>query len=307
MAGQNQFYPIATDASANVLSNASWQASNVRQTGFKSGIMPSNGLNVALRQGTALSSAIGGFIAAQGFDALDNGDLATLQANFKAALISGTAAAPIGKGLVSFTTAGASTWTVPSKAAGAAQDVFYIYVTCVGGGGGGSGGPVSSSAANNGGGGGAGGATQGWLAVTPGQSIPFVVGAGGGGGGYQLTGYSGGSSSVGSTFTATGGAGAGGAPPAGGVGGQGSGGQTNVFGGNGGDGSVVSAQSPGGAGGTSLLGGGGRTASFYNAGVSNGRAPGSGGGGTYTNTQNTPGVSGGQGGNGADGYVSFQY
>lgn len=211
-----------------------------------------------------------------------------------------TAATSAGKGLFSKSVAGTYTWTVPTG-------INWVYVTCVGGGGGGSGGPVSSSGANNGAGGGAGGASQGWLPVTPGQTISYVVGAGGAGGGFQVSGGNGGSSSVGSVFTATGGGGGQGTPPAGGVGGVGSGGQTNVYGGNGGDGSVVNALSPGGGGGTSVLGGGGRTASFYNAGVSNGQAPGSGGGGTYTNSLNTPGSSGGQGGNGAAGYVSFQY
>lgn len=217
-------------------------------------------------------------------------------------MVAYSAAAPTGKGNFGKQVAGTYTWTVP-------DGVYWAYATCVAAGGGGSGGPVSSTATTNGGGGGAGGATQGWIAVTPGQVITFVVGAGGGGGGWQNTGYSGGSSSIaGTPMMATGGAGgAGGSSPSGGGGGQGYGGQKTFAGGNGTDGNVINAQLPSGVGGTSLFGGGGRSASFYLAGVSNGRAPGSGGGGTYTNTQNTAGVSGGQGGNGADGSVDFQY
>jgi hypothetical protein len=301
MAGTNQFYPIATDSSANVLSNASWQASNVRQTGFKSGIMPSNGLNIALRQGTALSSAIGSFIASQGYDALDNGDLATLQANFKSALVSSTAQAPNGRGLVSFTTPGPGTWTVPSVAAGNTYNVYWIYATAVGGGGGGSGtttaGPTTTS-----GGGGAGETRSGWMAVTPGQVINFVVGAGSPGVGYGINSSVAGSSSIGSSITAIGGAGTGNGGVAGGGGGaNGSGGQVALPGGNGLDGNLFTANAPGGGGGASSQGGGGRASTVPAGSVTNGRAPGSGGGGLYS-AQNT-----GVGGNGANGLVSFQY
>lgn len=206
------------------------------------------------------------------------------------------AQSPIGKGLYSKQAAGSYTWTVPAG-------VYWTYATCVGGGGGGSGG-LASGAATAGAGGGAGGTAAGWLAVTPGQAIPFVVGAGGAGQAYQTPGYAGGTSSVGSVLQAQGGFGAtNGTATAGGGGGVGYGSacQVPLVGGNGGDGNFYTASAPGGSGGQSSLGGGGRPATFYNAGTSNGRAPGSGGGGLYGNGGTGPG------GTGADGYVSFQY
>ena len=70
----------------------------------------------------------------------------------------------------SFTTAGATTFTVPAG-------VTSIKVSALGGGGGGSWGE-----ANNGGGGGSGGYSASTLSVTPGTTFNIVVGAGGNGG-----------------------------------------------------------------------------------------------------------------------------
>lgn len=211
-------------------------------------------------------------------------------------MIAITAQAPTGKGLFSKATGGSYTWTVPAG-------VYWVYATCVGGGGGGSGG-LSSGAVTAGAGGGAGGTAAGWIAVTPGQVIPYVVGFAGAGTGYQALGNPGGTSSVGSVLQATGGFGASnGTATAGGGGGSGSGSacQLSLIGGNGGDGNFYTANAPGGQGGASSLGGGGRASTFFVAGVSNGAAPGSGGGGLYGNG------GAGNGGSGAMGYVSFQY
>jgi hypothetical protein len=296
MAGTNQFYPIATDSSANVLSNASWQASNTRQTGFRSGIMPSNGLNVALRQGTVLSSAIGAFIAQQGYDALDNGDLATLTANFRAALKTVVLNTPQRNNTVSYTTNGAFSWTVPAG-------VSFVYVRLVGAGGGACGG-------NNGnnysaGGGGSGGYSEGWVAVNPGQIISIIIGKGGtaAGGGNPTIAGGGGSTSFGSYISATGGGGGktGSNTSAGGAPGLGSGGQFNAYGSPGGDGNPYNAQAQGGYGAASAFGGGGRTSTD---GIdSAGRASGSGAGGVWGNT----GSAGFFGSPGADGALYIQY
>lgn len=206
------------------------------------------------------------------------------------------AQSPVGKALVSQKVAGTYSFTVPAG-------VFWIYATCVGAGGGGAGG--NSTAATAGAGGGAGGTAAGWIAVTPGQVITYVVGAGGAGAGYQGNGGNGGSSSVGAFMSASGGGGAG-MPSgcAGGPGGSGTGGQLSLTGGAGNDGNLYTANSPGGLGGASSQGGGGRTATGYAASVVNGQAPGSGGGGIYATGSNS---TGGPGGNGADGYVSFLY
>ncbi|KAB7788054.1 hypothetical protein [Methylorubrum populi] len=88
MAGENQFYPVATGAGANVRGNAAWGASGLRQTGFQSGIAPSLDFNAAFRQGTVMASALGQVIADAGNAALDDGNLAGLVANLKATLAS---------------------------------------------------------------------------------------------------------------------------------------------------------------------------------------------------------------------------
>jgi hypothetical protein len=206
------------------------------------------------------------------------------------------AQSPVGKALVSQKVAGSYSFTVPAG-------VYWIYATCVAAGGGGAGG--NSTATTAGAGGGAGGTAAGWISVTPGQVINYVVGKGGAGAGYQGAGGNGGSSSIGSIMSATGGGGAG-SPSgcAGGPGGTGTGGQLSLTGGAGNDGNLYTANAPGGLGGASSQGGGGRTATGYAASVSNGQAPGSGGGGIYATGANS---TGGPGGSGADGYVSFSY
>lgn len=88
MAGENQFYPVATGAGANVRGNAAWGASGLRQTGFQSGIAPSLDFNAAFRQGTVMASALGQVVADTGNSALDDGNQAGLVANIKAALAS---------------------------------------------------------------------------------------------------------------------------------------------------------------------------------------------------------------------------
>lgn len=86
MAGDNQFYPHATGAGANVLSNTALAALNARQVGFAAGIARSVDVNSVLRQGAVMASMIGDFISVHNFDALDDGDLETLRENFEAAL-----------------------------------------------------------------------------------------------------------------------------------------------------------------------------------------------------------------------------
>lgn len=233
----------------------------------------------------------------------DTGGAGWLYLTLPSDVLALTAQTPAAKNLVSKSVAGTYTFTVPSKAAGAANDVFWIYGTCVGAGGGGAG--QTSSSTRSAGGGGAGGTAAGWFSVTPGQVITYVIGAGGAGCGDGAIASTGGTSSIGSIMQASGGTGgrnvtnncAGGTP------GVGSGGQLNLYGSNGGDGNGVRSDGQtiqGGAGGASSQGGGGRTA-VGGGSTTNGTAPGSGAGGCW-------GAGGTfNGGNGADGFVSFQY
>lgn len=87
MAGTNQFYPFASGPGANALTAAAWAALATRQSGFASGIAPSVQFNTAWRQPANMASMIGAFIAARNLDALDDGDINTLRANFEAALL----------------------------------------------------------------------------------------------------------------------------------------------------------------------------------------------------------------------------
>ncbi|MEE7460697.1 hypothetical protein MFUR16E_04785 [Methylobacterium fujisawaense] len=200
----------------------------------------------------------------------------------------------IGKGLKEFATAGSGTWTVP-------DGVYWVYATAIGGGAGGSGATTSGPTTTSGGGG-AGETRFGWIPVTPGQVIPYVVGAGGLGVAYGQNSGNGGATSIGSLITAMGGNGTGNGGVAGGGGGiGGTGGQGSSPGGNGLDGNLFTASAPGGGGGGSSRGGGGRASTIPSGTVTNGKAPGSGGGGVYS-AQNT-----GLGGTGADGLVSFQF
>lgn len=82
----NEFKPFATGDNANVTNQADWETLPALGTGFQSGKASSAQVNKALRQATAMGSAMGQFIANAGGDALDNGDIATLVAQFTQAL-----------------------------------------------------------------------------------------------------------------------------------------------------------------------------------------------------------------------------
>lgn len=181
-----------------------------------------------------------------------------------------------------FNGAGSGNVTVPSWATHA-----DVQVVGAGGGGGGAG------STSSGGGGGAGGYGYGVLSVTPGASMPYVVGAGGASGPSTLNGGDGGNSTFGGITAGGGGGGSLSARAAGGLPGTCSGPVRNNTGGDGGDGSTSSVNVPGGNGASGPFGGEGRTG---NPGGVIGHAPGAGGGGGW-------GVSSAPGGAGADGCV----
>lgn len=79
--GTNDFLPFATDPSAPVLTQGSYAGSSP-QLGRGPGILPKEAYNKIARQGNAMASAIGAFIAARGFNAQDNGDIVGLTTAF---------------------------------------------------------------------------------------------------------------------------------------------------------------------------------------------------------------------------------
>jgi hypothetical protein len=181
-----------------------------------------------------------------------------------------------------FTSSG--TFTVPAG-------VTSLTVECWGAGGAGGG---SNSNNRGGSGGGGGGYTTALLTVTPGQSIPFVVGDGG-------TGVVGGTGNSGTTTSfltliANGGAGGEFNRGAAGSGGTASGGTTNITGSNG-----IVGTSLGGDGGNGANGGAGGTG-ISNGTGGNGTSPGGGGGGGERG-----GGSNYAGGNGGSGQITISY
>lgn len=83
----NDFLPLATGSGSNVITQAAYAALVARLTGFQAGVAKSSEVNKALRQATSISSMIGEFINDYGsLDALDNGDIDALEANFVATL-----------------------------------------------------------------------------------------------------------------------------------------------------------------------------------------------------------------------------
>ncbi|MCW5118609.1 hypothetical protein B7L17_011630 [Burkholderia cenocepacia] len=199
------------------------------------------------------------------------------------------AALAVTHGMAQFTSSG--TFTVPAN-------VTNLKVTLIGGGASGGGCFSASTYANAaGGGGGAGGIAIGWFAVTPGQSIPYTIGAGG-------PPVSNGSSFGGTSSISLFGLTANGGNPStlsnssspGGSGGTASGGQINIQGSSGTDGQNVSAFVFGGKGGDGMFGGGGRAGSGAGTG---GNAPGAGGGGAYDLGASNTAKSGGAGYSGA--------
>jgi len=190
---------------------------------------------------------------------------------------------------VSFTAPGTFSFTVPAN-------VRSLFVRLVGGGGGGASVPAIRWSS---GGGGAGGYSEGILSVTPGQNIPFTIGAGGTPGALAnpSTGGAGGATTFG-PLSAAGGSGGRGGPAncAGGAPGAGTSPSPhrNFSGSPGGAGSHYPGHVQGGHGGVSYFGGGGRAVQVPDSDFASGTAPGSGGGGAWD--INTPGGAGAPGG-----------
>lgn len=201
--------------------------------------------------------------------------------------------------LTSISVHGSGSITVPANV----TEVFFRLLGA-GGGGGCGGGSFSNY---SGGGGGSGGYSEGWIAVTPGQVMPYTVGQGGTGATTNAVAAGTGGTSTFGPATCTGGLGgilSTTLTSAGGSAGVGSGGQVNFSGAIGGDGNPYVTEIQGGYGGASAFGGGGRTATIGLPGSTapNAIAPGSGGGGIWGGNSGNS-----QGGSGADGALVVYY
>lgn len=151
-----------------------------------------------------------------------------------------------------------SVWTRPAN-------LKYVITELVGGGGGGGGSNVAGSEGGNGGSGGGGGYARKLIGASSLGSIePVAIGKGGAGGGAGSDGTTGRTTRFGAHCSATGGEfgeGTGVEPINGGAGGIGTGGDINIRGDAGSGGHIVTTATrgaPSSAGGSSLLGGGGK-------------------------------------------------
>lgn len=91
----NNFKAFGTDPLANVLDQASYEALAALALGYTAGIAASNQLNKTWRQSSVISSMIAQYIANQtGLDVLDDGNTATLLANFVSAITIGSGVKP---------------------------------------------------------------------------------------------------------------------------------------------------------------------------------------------------------------------
>lgn len=79
----NDFIGFASAGSANIMSQADYAAAAEQTDGVQPGPASSALANKIWRQGANMAAAIGGAIVDQGFDAKDDGDIATLMANVK--------------------------------------------------------------------------------------------------------------------------------------------------------------------------------------------------------------------------------
>lgn len=92
----NQLLPFGLGTGSNVMSPSDYAGASWRLTGFIAGVAVSQQLNTVWRQSAFTSSMIAQFtVHNSGQDVLDNGDIDTYEANFKAAVIAAAAGAGI--------------------------------------------------------------------------------------------------------------------------------------------------------------------------------------------------------------------
>lgn len=83
----NEFLPFGLGAGANVATQATWANEVSRTTGFQAGVAKSAHANKVIRQSAFVAHVVAQMVAdGSGFDALDNGDVATFKARLMAAV-----------------------------------------------------------------------------------------------------------------------------------------------------------------------------------------------------------------------------
>ncbi len=103
----NDYLPFATGVSPTVISQGVYAALTARSTGFQAGVADESTVNKVWRQSSVVSAMVGQFTADYGTgNVVDDGNVATLEAQFKSAL------AAYAKSLV--TSANSSTLTTSS-------------------------------------------------------------------------------------------------------------------------------------------------------------------------------------------------
>lgn len=194
----NNFKPFAIGSSANVTSQADYEALAALAAGFSSGKASSAQINKALRQGTVISSVLAQFISDTiNVDVLDDGATATILSNLKAALMASSTGRLANTKV--FTASGTYTPTA---------GVTKVRVKIVGGGGAGGGTPATASgqiSTSYGGNGGSYGQTV-LIPITGISSVAVIVGSGGSPASAG-NGAAGGTSSFGAYIVAPGGIG----------------------------------------------------------------------------------------------------
>lgn len=190
----NDFIGFATGGSANVVTQAAYAAAPEITGGMSPSSMASSKMcNKVWRQGANMAAALGAYNVVKGFDAIDDGNLATLGTNVSDAL-------DAGKFDHMYFSQTSGSYTAPRTG------VYRITLK----GGGGGGGPARTDILTCGGGGGEGGEIRFYITLTKNQSYPYVIGAGGTGGtngtsGDIVVATDGGDSSFNSSYTAPGG------------------------------------------------------------------------------------------------------
>lgn len=82
----NDFIGFASAGSANIMSQADYAAAAEQTDGVQPGPASSALANKIWRQGANMAAALGNFIAAQGYNAIDDGDIAALSSALSSAV-----------------------------------------------------------------------------------------------------------------------------------------------------------------------------------------------------------------------------
>lgn len=131
----NDFIGFASNGSANIMSQADYAAAAEQGDGVQPGMASSKLANKIWRQGANMAAAIGSMIAALGYNALDNGDIAALQSSITSGLNDlANAAAVSGSWTPVFTpvSGGAASLTVSNLAATYTKIGNFVmcYIAC---------------------------------------------------------------------------------------------------------------------------------------------------------------------------------